>query len=411
MRAGQPGTRGAVPGPKTGRGRRGLRVSGIQRDRSAGVEQRDQPSGGPGSLPWAAAALQRDILSPARPPAGFAARYQPASRPPEVGGGWYDLVELHGGRIGMVVGACAGHGLAAATVMGQVRSACRALLLQETGPARALAVLDRFAALVPTALRTTVFCAVLDPGTGQLRYSSAGHPPGILAHPGGQTQLLDGGRAAPLAAGQDAPRREARCTLPGRSALLLYTGGLVEGRRVPPGAGIGRAATTLHEAGEAGADDLASLVIGGLAPPGGYDDDVALVAYRHPSPLTLAFPAGPTQLAPVRAALRGWLGRSGVGRRAVQDILVAAGEACANAIEHGHRNIPGQHIRLRAEATVSRLRVTITDAGRWKAAQPPDTAFRGRGIALMRALMEQVSIEPGTDGDGTTVRMQLRIAP
>ena len=156
-----------------------------------------------------------------------------------MGGGWYDLVELHGGRIGMVVGACAGHGLAAATVMGQVRSACRALLLQE------------------------------------------------------------------------------------------------KGRRVPPGAGIGRAVTTLHEAGEAG----------------------------------------------------------------------------ANAIEHGHRNIPGQHIRLRAEATVRRLRVTITDAGRWQAAQPPDTAFRGRGIALMRALMEQVSIEPGTGGDGTTVRMQLRIAP
>ena len=55
--------------------------------------------------------------------------------------------------------------------------------------------------------------------------------------------------------------------------------------------------------------------------------------------------------------------------------------------------------------------MTITDAGRWKAAQPPSTPFRGRGITLMRALMEQVSIEPGPGGAGTTVRMQLRIAP
>ena len=180
---------------------------------------------------------------------------------------------------------------------------------------------------------------------------------------------------------------------------------------MPPDAGIGQAAAALHQAGESGADDLASQVMGGLAPPGGYDDDVALVAYRHPGPLSLAFPAEPTQLAPVRAALRGWLGRCGVGRRSVQDILVAAGEACANAIEHGHRNTSGQHIRLRAEATVSRLCLTVTDAGRWKAAQPPSNPFRGRGISLMRALMEQVSIEPGTGGTGTTVHMQLRIAP
>jgi len=359
----------------------------------------------------ATVALQRDLLGPARPPAGFAARYVPASPPLEVGGDWYDLVELPGSRIGIVVGGCAGHGLAAATVMGQVRSACRALLLQDAGPARVLAVLDRFAALVPGALRTTVFCAVLDPGTGQLRYSSAGHPPGILAHPGGRTQLLDGGSAAPLTDPPGAPRREASCTLPGRSALLLYTGGLVERCRVPLGERIGQAAAALHQAGEAGADDLALQVMGGMAPPGGYDDDVALVAYRHPGPLNLAFPAEPTQLAPVRAALRGWLGRCGVGRRAVQDILVAAGEACANAIEHGHRNTAGQHIRLRAEATVTRLRLTITDAGRWKAAQPPPNPFRGRGLTLMRALMEQVSIEPGTGGAGTTVHMQLRIAP
>ena len=94
-----------------------------------------------------ALALQRAILGPSRLPPGFAARYEPASRPLEVGGDWYDLVELPDGRIGIVVGDCVGHGLEAATVMGQLRSACRALLLQDASPAQTLSAMDRFAAL------------------------------------------------------------------------------------------------------------------------------------------------------------------------------------------------------------------------------------------------------------------------
>ena len=159
-----------------------------------------------------------------------------------------------------------------------------------------------------------MFCAVLDPGTGRLRYSSAGHPPAIVAHPGGQTQLPDGGRAAPLAAGQDAPRREARCTLPGRSALLLYTGGLVDGRRVPPGAGIGQAAAALHEAGEAGADDLASLVVGGLAPPAA----TTMTSPWSPTgtPARSPWPARPSRPRSPRSAPRcaaGWAGAAPAG--------------------------------------------------------------------------------------------------
>jgi PAS domain S-box-containing protein len=93
-----------------------------------------------------ALALQRAILGPSRLPPGFAARYEPANRPLEVGGDWYDLVELPDGRIGIVVGDCVGHGLEAATVMGQLRSACRALLLQDASPAQTLSAMDRFAA-------------------------------------------------------------------------------------------------------------------------------------------------------------------------------------------------------------------------------------------------------------------------
>jgi serine phosphatase RsbU (regulator of sigma subunit) len=132
-----------------------------------------------------ALALQHAILGPAQLPPGFAARYEPAAHPLEVGGDWYDTVALPGGRTGIVVGDCVGHDLHAATVMGQLRSACRALLLQDASPARTLQALDRFAVSVPGALLTTVVCAVLDPATGNLTYSSAGHPPAILARPDG----------------------------------------------------------------------------------------------------------------------------------------------------------------------------------------------------------------------------------
>jgi PAS domain S-box-containing protein len=356
-----------------------------------------------------ALALQRAILGPARLPPGFAARYEPAGRPLEVGGDWYDLVELADRRIGIVVGDCVGHGLEAAAVMGQLRSACRALLLQDASPAQTLSAMDRFSALVTDAYCSTVFCGILHRDTGQLTYSSAGHPPGIVAHPDGRVELLRAGRSFPLAVQREARRTDATCILPGRSALLLYTDGLVERRRVSIDEGMARAGAALRQGRDASVEDLASQVMSDMAPPDGYEDDVALVLFRHPEPLDLTFPAVPGQLTPVRAALRTWLGRAGVSRRTIQDVLVAAGEACANAIEHGHRDAPGQPIRLQAEATVSRLRLTVTDSGRWRAAPPGADPLRGHGIALMRALVQQVSIESGRTG--TTVAMEVALAP
>jgi PAS domain S-box-containing protein len=355
-----------------------------------------------------ALALQRAILGPARLPAGFAARYEPANRPLEVGGDWYDIVELPDGRIGIVVGDCVGHGLDAATVMGQLRSACRALLLQDASAAQTLTAMDRFAALIPGAICGTVFCGILDRDNGQLTYSSAGHPPGILTLADGRTQLLDGGRSFPLAVWPGILRSEASCTVPARATLLLYTDGLVERRRRSLDTGIAEAAAAIHRGESAAVEDLATAIMTTMAPASGYEDDVALVLYRHPAPLDLAFPAESAQLAPVRASLRTWLSRCGLSHRTMQDVLVAAGEACANAVEHGHRHAPGQQIRLHAAATVTQLRLTVTDTGRWKNSQSASTN-RGHGIPLMRALMQQVTIEPGDAG--TTVDMQLRIVP
>ncbi|GAA4363047.1 SpoIIE family protein phosphatase [Actinomadura verrucosospora] len=355
-----------------------------------------------------ALALQRAILGPSELPDGFAVRYEPAARPLEVGGDWYDIFALPDGRIGIIVGDCVGRGLEAATVMGQLRSACRALLLQDADPAGTLTALDRFAAGVPGARCSTVFCGVLDPATGDLTYSSAGHPPAILARADGTTQLLEGGRSVPIAVGSPRPRPDAATTIPARATVLLYTDGLVERRRRSLNEGIERVGHAVQEGGERGVDELATHIMTSLAPPGGYDDDVALMLYRHPAPLDVSFPAESAQLAPLREALRGWLAQCQLPRRTAQGVLVAAGEACANAVEHG-RPAAGVHtVRLRAEAFVDQLHLTIADTGRWKPPGGPDADLnRGRGTALMRALMSKLTITPGPDG--TTVHMHTWI--
>ncbi|MFE4831558.1 SpoIIE family protein phosphatase [Streptomyces sp. NPDC056672] len=354
-----------------------------------------------------AIALQRAILGPSHLPDGFAVRYEPATQPLEVGGDWYDTISLPDGRIGIVVGDCVGRGLQAATVMGQLRSACRALLLQDARPAQMLMALDRFAAGVPGAVCTTVFCGVLDAETGQLTYSSAGHPPGILVHPDGTTRLLEEGRSLPLAVRPGTDRPDAGCTIRARSTLLLYTDGLVERRRRPLSAGIDQAGKALQDGRNTAIDDLATDVMARLAPADGYDDDVALLLYRHPAPLEMSFPAESAQLAPVRKALRGWLDQCDLPPHTVQNVLVAAGEACANAIEHGHRDAPGNPVHFRAEALVDDLHLTISDTGRWKTPEPELNAHRGRGMSLMHALMHEVTVTPGPSG--TTVDMHARI--
>ena len=88
-------------------------------------------------------------------------------------------------------------------------------------------------------------------------------------------------------------------------------------------------------------------------------------------------------------------------------MLVAAGEAVANAIEHGHRDTPEGIITLRATALVDQVQLTIVDTGSWKPPQTTADRHRGRGITLMRALMHDVAIHP--DATGTTIHLFARI--
>ena len=354
-----------------------------------------------------ALALQHAILGPSVS-GGFAVRYQPATRPLHVGGDWYDVVNLDDGRIALIVGDCVGHGLAAAAVMGQLRSACRALLLEHPSPSATLMALDRFAAQLEGARCTTAFCAVLNPEDGEVVYSSAGHPPPILVMADTATTLLEGASATPLGLPYDRSRPEARTTMPPRSTLLLYTDGLIERRREPLDHGIQRATDLVQDNRDTALEGLADQIMSRLAPSGGYQDDVAVLLYRQPAPLEVDIPADVGELASTRATLRGWLTRAGLEHEQTLDVLIAVGEAVANSIEHGHREQLEGTVSLRATAFADRLHLTVVDTGKWKPSDHDPNSLRGRGIMLMRALMQDVTIEPSEGG--TTVRMHTRIA-
>ncbi|GFM17912.1 MULTISPECIES: SpoIIE family protein phosphatase [Mycobacteriaceae] len=354
-----------------------------------------------------ALALQHAILGPPTSD-GFAVRYQPATRPLQVGGDWYDVVDLDDGRIGLIVGDCVGHGLSAATVMGQLRSACRALLLENPSPAAVLSALDRFATRLPGARCTTAFCAVLSPGSGELAYSCAGQPPPILVDGGGAVALLDSARATPLGVTAHGARPETHTVLPAGAILLLYTDGLVERRRLSIDEGIDRAGDLVSQHRSDALDALADRLMTTLAPPGGYRDDVAVLVYRQPAALDLELGADVGELAQSRHALRDWLDEAGAGADEALDVLIAVGEALANAIEHGHRDHPEGTVYLHAVVVAERVYVTVTDTGSWKTPQAVPARHRGRGLELMRALMQDVTIE--SRPAGTTVQMHRKIA-
>ncbi|HEY1823555.1 MAG TPA: SpoIIE family protein phosphatase, partial [Trebonia sp.] len=133
----------------------------------------------------AAVALQRSLLPtalPAVPGLGLAARYVTGSG--TVGGDWYDVFTLPDGRLGVVVGDVAGSGLDAAVIMGRMRSALRAYVLETADPGTALRMLDRkFQYFEPDAMATVLY-GLYTPGTGEFVFSSAGHLPPVLAAPG-----------------------------------------------------------------------------------------------------------------------------------------------------------------------------------------------------------------------------------
>ena len=182
-----------------------------------------------------AAALQEAALPKSLPHSDLvqiAAGYRPASEGGQVGGDWYDAVELQSGHIALVVGDAAGHGLQAAAVMTQLRNALRAHLSAGLGPSQALANLSSFFATQEPDVFATILCVDLDPGTGQAAWASAGHPAPIIVAPDGVSVHLQDPPAPPIGCGHDPRKKDHHFALQPGSRLLMFSDGLVERRTV-----------------------------------------------------------------------------------------------------------------------------------------------------------------------------------
>jgi serine phosphatase RsbU (regulator of sigma subunit) len=232
----------------------------------------------------AAVVLQRSLLPDSVPTEHdgleFDVRYRPAGPGIAVGGDWYDIVLLDDGSVGLTLGDVAGRGLTAASVMGKIRPALRAYVIDGHGPAEALERLDRLMKEAPTRQMATLFHLQFEPATGSARYVRAGHPPALLRHSDGTVSELDGSGTPPLGVLDGISYREHTVEIPPGSLLLMYTDGLIERRDTSLADELGRLKNMLSQA-PAGARETLDWLEEGLGTDA-IPDDIAMVAMVTP---------------------------------------------------------------------------------------------------------------------------------
>ena len=224
-----------------------------------------------------AAALPRTLPTSDR--LALAAGYRPASKGAQVGGDWYDAFELQSGRIALVVGDAAGHGLQAAALMTQMRNALRAHLFDSFGPSESIAKLSSFIATQEPEAFATIICVEIDPATGEGIWASAGHPAPILLNHQGVSVHLQGKPAPPIGSADPQllqPPVEHPVVLKAGDRLVMFTDGLFERRGVDIEIGLTHLMITAEQtrgtdAGAACESILREMLLGS------HDDDVCLL--------------------------------------------------------------------------------------------------------------------------------------
>ncbi|MGY1906221.1 PP2C family protein-serine/threonine phosphatase [Modestobacter sp. SYSU DS0902] len=237
-----------------------------------------------------AESLQRALLTdpPAAPGLQVAVRYLPAVKNAQVGGDWYDAFPLPDGATMLVIGDVAGHDVAAAATMAQVRGVLRGIALtiaggpDGTSSAQVLSALDGVLGRLGLDTLVTAVTATTSPTPGStgtlLRWSNAGHPPPVRVSAGGRAELLD--RPAELLLGMavDVPRTDHRVVLAAGDTVVLYTDGLVERRDAPLDTGTAWLVEELGHLADQPLEQLCDALVAGMS--GQLDDDVAVLAVR-----------------------------------------------------------------------------------------------------------------------------------
>ncbi|WP_394326905.1 SpoIIE family protein phosphatase [Actinoplanes awajinensis] len=388
--------------------------------------------------------LQRALLPsglPVLPGLQIAASYLLADADTAAGGDWFDAMARPDGLVALVVGDVVGHGITASGTMGQLRAVLQERLDDGASLTEALAAADRFARRVPAAHATTVCLALLDPGSGELLYCTAGHPPPLVVSAAGETRFLPVTGGAPLGTGGAFPVQQDRLE-PG-DLVLLYSDGILERplvalpsppastslplsdsapdsllsssatelARVAADAAAGRA---LRDPSATVAERVCAQTIELLVRAGGHADDITLLAAQRVTvvpELVLERAADPASLRGIRVELGRWLTALGAAEHDAFVLQHALGELTTNAIEHAFSGVSPattepRTIEVRAVLTTAgRVEATVSDHGGWRA--PERQPIRGRGLALTAQLVESLRVEPGENGTVATVRHPL----
>ncbi|MER6733507.1 ATP-binding SpoIIE family protein phosphatase [Streptomyces puniciscabiei] len=321
----------------------------------------------------------------------IAATYQPGGTEAAVGGDWYDVITLGGGRTALVIGDVMGRGVRAAAVMGQLRTAVRAYARLDLPPHEVLQLLDGLAAEIDANQIATCVYAIHDPNEGRLVYASAGHLPILVRDENGTVSRADEPTGPPLGTGGWMHASGSIALGPGSTAVL-YTDGLVERRDEDLDEGI-----AALEGALAGATGTPQVICDRLVRSAGvtadHDDDVAVLVLQHPARTgpdgDLFRNAALELLGGVEAAPRARAFASGVLTSwrfppELHDLgVLAASELVANSLQHG---TPPMRLRLRR--TDRRLIIEVTDGDdhlpRRRRAEPGDES--GRGIAIVATI-------------------------
>ena len=320
----------------------------------------------------------------------IAHRYLPASDLTGVGGDWYDVIGLRGGRVAMVVGDVMGHGVRAAAVMGQLRTATRTLAALDLQPAELLHHLDELADHLGDGeiLFATCLVAVYDPSTRVCRFARAGHIPPLMVTPDGQSQLIDLPPGVPLGVGGHT--FESRdVVLEDDTLLVLCTDGLVESRA--PGRDIDDGLADLaREIKDASLplEGIADTVIAGLRGDRTMDDAALVIARVRGIPSTATaqwtVEAELPAVARARKAVRSTLNDWGLSQLEETAELLAS-ELVTNALLYS--NGPISVRLLRDNALLCEVYDASDEVPMLRAADHDDDG--GRGLHLVKALSQR----------------------
>jgi signal transduction histidine kinase/DNA-binding response OmpR family regulator len=316
----------------------------------------------------------------------------------QVGGDWYDVIELGAGRTALVLGDVMGRGVQAAAVMGQLRSAVRAYSRLDLPPADVLEHLDAAVRELGSDQIVTCVYAVYDPGERTLTYANAGHLPPLLCTPGQPTRRLLGAASPPLGIGQPGMVEE-QVALPANALLVLYTDGLVEHRDSDIDAGIDDLAA-LVEARDVALVDLPELLVEALVPEGP-DDDIAVLLVQvdqsaaDESSLALSVSGVLEDVSTVRHQVRTALQEWGAPDSLIDDVVLLVSELVTNAVLYGE-----PPIELRVRLGRDHLVLEVEDHASYlpRRMRPTSEDEHGRGLQLTALLASRWGTRPTRDG-------------